>query len=292
MAAVCPHDGEFTPVIARSADPAGSSGVLEGRTVRLRRLSMPRRGDHRWELLVCALSGHVTYEPDDATLAARLRGSTGVGDTWRCLRCGDFALGPASHSGPISEAPLVSRGAALRQVLIVRALAVERLLRAVVLAFAAWGVWRFRGAQVSLQAAFDRDLPLLRTAGFRVDQMTFVHELQRALSLKPETLAIVVVALCAYALLELVEAVGLWLLKRWGEYFAVIATSVFLPVEIYDLTNGLTATRVATFVINVAAVAYLVVSKRLFGVRGGRAAYEADRRNEQLLDVERSAARP
>jgi uncharacterized membrane protein (DUF2068 family) len=250
---------------------------------------MARRGD-RWELLVCSFSGHVTYEPDDAQLADRLRATTVSGDAWRCLRCGDFAFGPAKRHGPVDDAPIVLRGAALRQVLIVRTLAIERLLRGVIIALAAWGVWRFRGAQNALQSAFDRDLPLLRTAGFRVDQMTLVHELQKALSLKPQTLALVVVALSAYALVELVEAVGLWLLKRWGEYFAVIATSVFLPLEIYDLSHGVTVTRAATFTINVAAVAYLVVSKRLFGVRGGRAAYDAERRSEQLLDIERAAS--
>lgn len=252
---------------------------------------MLRRGG-RWELLVCAFSGHVTYEPDDAQLAHRLRATSGSGVAWRCLRCGDFTVGPALRRGPIEQAPIVSRGAALRQILIVRALAIERLFRAVIIALAAWGVWRFRGAQDALQSAFDRDLPLLRTAGFRVDQMTIVHELQKALSLKPQTLALVVVALSVYALVELVEAVGLWLLKRWGEYFAVIVTSVFLPLEIYDLSHGVTVTRMATFAINIAAVVYLVMSKRLFGARGGRAAYDAERRSEQLLDVERAASDP
>jgi uncharacterized membrane protein (DUF2068 family) len=160
-----------------------------------------------------------------------------------------------------------------------------------VLALAAWGVWKFRGAQLSLQAAFDRDVPVLRASGFRIDQMTFLHELQKALAAKPETLALLVVALSAYAALELLEAVGLWLLKRWGEYLAVVATSVFLPLEIYDLTNGITATRLVTFSINVAAVVYLLISKRLFGLRGGRSAYDAERRGEQLLDIERAATR-
>jgi hypothetical protein len=44
-----------------------------------------------------------------------------------------------------------------------------------------------------------------------------------------------------------------------------------------------------TFAINVAAVVYLLVSKRLFGLRGGRKAYDAERRGEQLLDIERAA---
>jgi hypothetical protein len=48
-------------------------------------------------------------------------------------------------------------------------------------------------------------------------------------------------------------------------------------------------TRVVTLTINVAAVLYLLISKRLFGLRGGRAAYEEERHGEQLLDLERAA---
>jgi hypothetical protein len=42
-------------------------------------------------------------------------------------------------------------------------------------------------------------------------------------------------------------------------------------------------------VINIAAVVYLVLTKRLFGVRGGRAAYDAERHSESLLEVEAAA---
>jgi uncharacterized membrane protein (DUF2068 family) len=69
----------------------------------------------------------------------------------------------------------------------------------------------------------------------------------------------------------------------------VVATSVFLPLEIHDLAKGITITRVVTFAINVAAVVYLLISKRLFGLRGGRRAYDAERRGEQLIEVQRAA---
>jgi len=247
------------------------------------------RGINRWELLTCAFAGHVTYAPDEDDLAERLSGTTGLGDVWRCLRCGDFAVGEPHGRGRAEDAPMIMRGKALRQAFIIRALAVERLFRAVVIAVAAYAVWKFRGARGSIQATLDRDLPIFRAAGFKVDQMTVVHELEKALTAKPSTLALLTLMLAAYALLEVVEGVGLWLLKRWGEYFAVIATSVFLPLEIHDLAKGITMTRVVTFTINVAAVIYLLVSKRLFGLRGGRRAYDEERRGEQLLDVERAA---
>ncbi len=248
------------------------------------------RNRNRWELRTCARRGHVTYAPDDEALAKRLSGTTGLGEVWRCLRCGDFVPGAPHGRGPADDAPLVIRGKALRQAIILRVLAVERWIRAVLIALAAWAVWKFHGAQGSIQAAFDRDLPLLRSSGIKVDQMTAVHELERALATKPSTLALLTMALIAYAVLELVEGVGLWLLVRWGEYFAVIATSVFLPLEVHDLLKGVTVTRAVTFAINVAAVIYLLFSKRLFGLRGGRAAYDEERRGEQLLDVERAAA--
>lgn len=249
------------------------------------------RGGNRWELVTCALGGHATFAPDDEALARRLRGDTAVGPVWRCLRCAEFVLGEPRGHGRTEDAPTILRGKALRQAIIVRALGAERLLRALLIGLAAYAVWRFRGARGSIQATLDRDLPLLRANGFRVDQMTAVHELEKALAAKPSTLALLTVALTAYALVEVVEGVGLWLLTRWGEYFAVVATSVFLPLEISELANGVTTTRAVTFTINVAAVVYLLVSKRLFGLRGGRTAYETQRRGEQLLDIEDAAAR-
>ena len=247
------------------------------------------RGFNRWELVTCGFAGHVTYAPDEEALAERLSGKTGLGEAWRCLRCGEFIVGEPHGRGHAEDAPMIMRGKALRQAFIIRALAVERLFRAVVIALAAYAVWKFRGARGAIQATLDRDLPIFRAAGFKVDQMTIVHELEKALAAKPSTLAILTLMLVGYAVVETVEAVGLWLLKRWGEYFAVIATSVFLPLEIHDLTKGITMTRVVTFAINIAAVVYLLISKRLFGLRGGRKAYDEERRGEQLLDVERAA---
>ena len=59
-----------------------------------------------------------------------------------------------------------------------------------------------------------------------------------------------------------------------------MATVVFVPYEIYELTKSVTALKVVTLVINLAIVVYLLFSKRLFGLRGGgraeRAEYDED----------------
>ncbi len=71
--------------------------------------------------------------------------------------------------------------------------------------------------------------------------------------------------------------------------FAAIATAIFLPYEIYDIADKVTAIRVGAFIINVAAVIYLLWTKRLFGIRGGYPAYEIERHEASLLEVGEAA---
>src|SRR6516162_4619127 len=66
----------------------------------------------------------------------------------------------------------------------------------------------------------------------------------------------------------------------------MIDTSIGIPYEIYDLTAKVTWLRLLPFTINVSLVVYLVVTKRLFGVRGGKKAYEARLRSASILQAE------
>jgi hypothetical protein len=71
-----------------------------------------------------------------------------------------------------------------------------------------------------------------------------------------------------------VEAVGLWFTKRWAEYLTFLATTILLPLEIYELSHRVSPLKVIGFIINVAVVVYLLFAKRLFGIRGGGAVDE------------------
>ena len=73
-----------------------------------------------------------------------------------------------------------------------------------------------------------------------------------------------------YGSLFTVEGIGLWKGKRWAEYLTVIATSLLIPFEIYELTRRLTPVRLSALAVNVAAVIYLV-----YRLRHPRAASEA-----------------
>jgi uncharacterized membrane protein (DUF2068 family) len=246
-----------------------------------------------WSLFGCARKGHVTYAPTEPRLRERLVAPTAAGPAWRCLRCGAFATDGQHGSGPAAEAPVVRRGKELRSELLLRVFAVERFLRFLILGTAAYGVWRFRYDKADIQRAFDNDLPAIRALyqglGFDVNHSKLLGFIQDAVTLNSRTLLYLAIGLAVYAVIELVEGVGLWLGQRWGEYFAFVATSVFLPYEIYDLTVKLTWLRIAALAINLLLVVYLVWTKRLLGVRGGKRAYDARLHAESVIEAERAA---
>lgn len=249
-----------------------------------------------WNLRTCARRGHVTYAPDEPTLRDHLRALSPVGETWRCLRCGDYVVGSPAGAGPASAAPRVPRGRALRDLFVLRVLAVERVARGALILLLAYAVLRFRDAQTDLRELFEQDLPAARPLAERLhldlDDSGVVHTIRHVLTVRSSTLTVVAVLLAAYAAIEIVEGVGLWVAARWAEYLTVVATAAFLPLEVYELTERVTWLRVGALVFNVAAVVYLLLTKRLFGIRGGRRAFDAERAAQSLLEIQAAGTSP
>lgn len=60
-----------------------------------------------------------------------------------------------------------------------------------------------------------------------------------------------------YGLLEAVEGIGLWLDQLWAEYLTVIATSLLIPFEVYELVHRPSVWKAAGITVNILIVAYL-----------------------------------
>ena len=60
-----------------------------------------------------------------------------------------------------------------------------------------------------------------------------------------------------YAVIRLIEAYGLWRMRVWAEWFAIIAGSIYLPLEVYEIFKRVTWTRAIVLLINLFIVAYL-----------------------------------
>lgn len=74
----------------------------------------------------------------------------------------------------------------------------------------------------------------------------------------PHRLEAIAIGAFFFAALFLTEGVGLWMGKRWAQYLTVIATTLFVPFEIFQIARHATLPRAATLVLNLAVVALLV----------------------------------
>jgi uncharacterized membrane protein (DUF2068 family) len=94
----------------------------------------------------------------------------------------------------------------------------------------------------------------------RVDpDNTFIHKLiVRSFGVQAKQLREISAGTFFYASILLTEGVGLLMKKHWAEWFTVISTAVFIPLEIYEIVHHFTLTRVAVLLVNVAIVWYLI----------------------------------
>jgi uncharacterized membrane protein (DUF2068 family) len=70
-----------------------------------------------------------------------------------------------------------------------------------------------------------------------------------------------------YSAIFFTEGIGLALHKRWAEYFTIITTSSFLPLEVYELTKHASFAKGFALVVNLAVVAYLIRELRRYPKR-------------------------
>ena len=117
------------------------------------------------------------------------------------------------------------------------------------------GLGALRFLQPSTVAWADRWLTALAVRNNR-------RILQRALGLvlgiPPRGLQTLAVLAFLLAALFATEGVGLWIGKRWGQYLTVVATSLFVPLEVERLAHGAALAGTSALLLNLAVVALLV----------------------------------
>ena len=200
------------------------------------------------------------------------------------------------HPPPREEMSLPLRGRPLRDRYIPRLIAIDRVIHFLVLSALAATIFLFASNKAALDADFTKILNDLQGGlGGPVNNSPhgIVHDLQKLFAISITNLYLAGAAVAAYAVLEGTEAVGLWQGRRWAEYLTFVATVIFVPYEIYELTKTISALKVLALVINLAIVAYLLFAKRLFGLRGGGKAERAEQeRDTGWAPLERATPQP
>ena len=162
----------------------------------------------------------------------------------------------------------------------IRAITVERLVKATILLVGSVALVildRRNGVQ---QAVLTLQSELNLDAGRSLWRQIVSSALQHFGDVPSRRIVELSVAGFLYGLLEGLEGVGLLLKRRWAEYLVLLATAVFIPVEVHELVTRPSVLKGVALLVNLLIMAYLVWRKRLFlerpsdmpGARRGAAA--------------------
>ena len=233
------------------------------------------------ETFVCAIKGHVTPAHHARALAlddARLGFDRESNRHARCLRCdawipAEIATLTITHeSMPVlTGAQIPRRGYELKDAVVLRCISISRGLHSMFFALVALALFAIDRKLPGLQRQATRIQDALHLGGGTQGQIatrdTLARNIDRVLGLRKSSLHTLLFTSLGYAIVEGVEAVGLWKEQRWAEYLTAVALLGFLPFEIDELSKKVSIIRVGALVINLAMLAYLVWNKRLFGVK-------------------------
>lgn len=132
-------------------------------------------------------------------------------------------------------------------------IAVYKLLQAALLVSVAVGALRLLHRDVASILANLADKWSVDTEGRLI---TFL--LNKASLVDDHMLRRISFFLFCYAVVGLIEGIGLYLEKVWAEWFTSIITASFLPFEIMELMHRVTWFRIGLLVVNLAVLAYLL----------------------------------
>jgi len=259
-----------------------------------------------YELLVCGLRGHALLGTDVAEItdADRIVVREEAGLRWhRCVRCDSWlpleepSNPPRRRMPSRDEIELPPRGKALRDKIVLRVIAIDRALHFLILTVLAVAVFLIAQHEQQLRQDFYRVLADIQAGvgggPLQSDHHGLIGKLDELFSLSKGTLELVGIGLAALAVIEGVEAVGLWYQRRWAEYLTFVVTTVFIPLEVYELTATVSWFKLVALIVNLAIVVYLLIAKRLFGIRGGYGVeLEERRRSTGWEALERTAPEP
>jgi uncharacterized membrane protein (DUF2068 family) len=140
---------------------------------------------------------------------------------------------------------------------LLRTIAVFKFIKAALLAAAGIGALRLVKYDI-----FEYAMQLVGRFHLNPGNRFVAEMLARATNVTPRRLHEFGVIAFIYSALFLAEGIGLWSLKRWGEWVTVVITSSLLPFEIYEVWHRFTWAKIVVLAINVAVVCYLVMRLR------------------------------
>ncbi len=82
--------------------------------------------------------------------------------------------------------------------------------------------------------------------------------LEKILNFNPRTLQFSAVGLVVYAVVTVIEAIGLWYEKAWARWLVIGVVGISIPPEIFELTKGISILKLIIFILNLVIFWYLL----------------------------------
>lgn len=154
---------------------------------------------------------------------------------------------------------------------VIRVIIAERLVKALVLIGGGILIYIVAKGDTASRMALEihDQLDLRPGRHFFRSSLEFLLSRFGELSLHKQTA--IAAAAFLYGLLDATQAVGLWMRRRWAEYLVLVATSMFLPLEAWEIHEHFTLIKILVLIANLAIIVYLIWKKRLFLDRRGHA---------------------
>jgi uncharacterized membrane protein (DUF2068 family) len=134
-----------------------------------------------------------------------------------------------------------------------------KLFVGVILLFAGLALYAMRNEDLQTQV---RETLTQATLGLGT-----AEDIDKAVALfTPANIQILAVGMFGYALLSVVQGVGLICRAAWAGWLVIIESAIFIPVEVWDLFRQFSVLMLLILVLNIAICWYLLASRhRLFG---------------------------
>ena len=136
--------------------------------------------------------------------------------------------------------------------LTIHLISLEKVLKATVLIVAGFRLLSLLGQDVH-----ERAMDFISRHGIDLANRYVQMGLEKLVGMGDTQIVEFSIAAFVYALIILIEGIGLWLQYRWAEYMTVITTSLFIPFELYEIYARFTWIRIAILAINIFVVWYL-----------------------------------
>ncbi|MGI8469370.1 MAG: DUF2127 domain-containing protein [Pyrinomonadaceae bacterium] len=101
---------------------------------------------------------------------------------------------------------------------------------------------------------------------------------ERASKINESNIILFVVLAFVYTIVRMIEAYGLWRLRAWAEWFAIISGCIYLPFEVYEIFRKPDILHFVIFFGNVLLVLYLIYVR-------GESRYHQTHPDEPVVEV-------